>query len=264
MSARVDEAVAELYAGDPDRFTERRRSLAAAAREQGDAAAAKQITALRKPTRSAWTLNALVRTDSGLVDQLVELGDRLREAERHLDGAAIRGLSQRRRELVDDIARTAFTVTEQQTPTAALREEVYATLLAAIADSEVADELASGRLVRAERWSGFGSGAAGAGASRADLRVVPAPAPPPPARREPTAAQRVRRERVAAAEKEVAAARRQLVKAETEAAKHHDRVQALEEQLAEARHRLTDAGHRVREAKAEVRRAEQRLGRARR
>jgi hypothetical protein len=265
----VEQAADQLYAADPDEFVDRRRTLAAAARQDGDAAAAKAIAALRKPTRSAWTLNALARADAGLIQRAADLGTRLRDAERRLDGKALRELSRERLELVDAMARAAFAATGQQAPSPALREEVNATLTAAFADPDVADQLASGRLLRAAQWAGFGLDA-GAGP---ELTVVP-PAPPerpatpvgaPPAKakpREPTAAERAHRERVAAAEKEVATARRQVVKAETEAAKHRDRVDALEQQLAEARHRLTDAGHRVREAKADLRRAEQRLDRA--
>lgn len=275
----VDEAADELYAADPDEFVERRRALSAAARQQGDAGAAKAITALRKPTRSAWTLNMLARTDAGLIEQAVQLGTRLREAERRLDGAALRKLSRERRDLVGAMARAAFAATGQQAPSAALREEVTDTLTAAFADQDVAEQLAKGRLLHAAQWAGFGLDAG----ARPDLTVVPpgeatrpteaarpteatrpakATLPAKAAPREPSAAQRARRERIAAAEKEVAAARRQLVKAETDAAKHRDRVDTLEQQLSEARHRLTEAGHRVREAKADVRRAEQRLDRA--
>jgi hypothetical protein len=268
----VEQAADELYAADPDEFVGRRRTLAAAARQQGDADAAKAIAALRKPTRSAWTLNALARTDAGLIERAAELSTRLRAAERRLDGPALRELSRERRELVDAMARAAFTATGQREPSAALREEVNATVTAAFADPEVADQLASGRLLRAAQWAGFGLDA-GAGPG---LAVVPPAAPARPAEptrppqpgapakakaREPTAAERARREQVADAEKEVVAARRQLVKAETESAKHRDRVDALERQLAEARHHLTEAGPRVRDAKAELRRAEQRLGR---
>jgi hypothetical protein len=262
----VDDAAAELYGGDPEAFMDRRRELAASARARGDASAAKEIAALRKPTRSAWTLNALVRAESDAIDRLTELGAQLREAERRLDGGAMRDLSRRRRGLVDDLARKAFAATEQNAPSGALREEVNATLLAAIADPDVAEQLASGRLVRSAQWDGFGSngGEGGGGVARPALTVVRTPKSEPAKQREPTAAQRAQRERIAAAEKEVAAARRQLVKAETEAAKHQDRLDALEEQLAEVRHRLTQAGHQVREAKAEVRRAEQRLERANR
>lgn len=259
----VDDATNELYAGDPDAFMDRRKALAAAAREQGDAAAAKEIAALRKPTRSAWTLNALVRAESDAIDRLTELGARLREAERRLDGGAMRDLSRQRRDLVDDLTRKAFAATAQRGPSSALREEVNATLLAAIADPDVAEQLASGRLVRSAQWDGFGSNGGEISAARPALTVV-RPPKEPAKDREPTAAQRAQRERIAAAEKEVAAARRQLVKAETETAKHQERLDALEEQLAEVRHRLTQAGHQVREAKAEVRRAEQRLERANR
>jgi hypothetical protein len=269
----LEQAADELYAADPDEFVDRRRALAAAVRQQGDAEVAKAIAALRKPTRSAWTLNALARADAGLIERAAELGTRLRDAERRLDGAALRELSRERRELVDAMARAAFAATGQQAPSAALREDVNATLTAAFADPEVAEQLASGRLLRAAQWAGFGLDAG----ARADLSVVPPaaparpvkasgpPQPGPPAKakpREPTAAERAHRERVAAAEKEVVTARRQLVKAETEAAKHRDRVAALEQQLSDARHRLTVAGHRVRDAKADLRRATQRLQRA--
>jgi len=277
----VEQAAAELYAGDPDAFMDRRRALAAAARDQGDAAAAKAIAALRKPTRGASTLNALARAEPGLVDKLVELGAHLRDAERRLDGPAMRDLSRRRRELVDDMTRRAFAATGQSAAPGAIREEVNATLLAAVADPDVAERLAAGQLVRAAQWDGFGAGTGfdggfgtgaepggNGGTGRPGLSLVPSPPSPPSSSvssaktREPTGAQRAQRERVAAAEREVTAARRLVVKAETEAAKHQERLRSLEEQVAAVRHRLTEAGHDVREAKAELRRAEQRLERA--
>jgi hypothetical protein len=242
----VDEAAAELYAADPDAFMDRRRELTAAARKQGDAAAAKEIAALRKPTRSAWTLNALARAEPGMIDNL-----------------AMRSLSQQRRELVDEATRRAFATTSQDAPSAAMREEVNATLLAAVANPDVADQLAAGRLTRAAQWDGFGFGAGPVTApARPGLTVVPPPKPAPPKPREPTAAQRLQRERVATAEKEVAAARRQLVKAEAAAAKQQQRLQSLEDQLSAVRRELTEAGHQVREAKSELRRVEQKLERA--
>jgi chromosome segregation ATPase len=257
----VEDAAAELYGGDLDAFTDRRRDLAAAARQQGDAAAAKEIAALRKPTRSAWTLNSLVHAAAEQLAQLDDLAAELRAAEQQLDGNAMRQLSKRRRELVDDLARRAFRATGQSAPSAAIRDEVNATLQAAIADPDVAEELNAGRLVRAAQWDGFGSGSAPT--TRPNLRAVPSPKAEP-ASREPTATERAQRERVAAVEKEVTAARRTVVKAETEAAKLQQRLDDLEEELAAARHRLTAAGHQVREAKAELRRAEQKLDRAQR
>jgi hypothetical protein len=166
----VQEAVDELYAADPDEFVARRGALAKQAREAGDAPAAKRISALRKPTRSAWVVNQLVRCEPGSTAQLTKLGEELRLAQEALDGAAIRELSQRRRDLVDGLTRQAFAVTAQQSPPAALRDEVVATLGAALVDPEVARQLAAGTLDRAVQSSGFGS------AESPTLTAVPRPA----------------------------------------------------------------------------------------
>ena len=149
------EAAAELYAGDPAAFTERRGALAAQARAAGQAVAAKQITALRKPTYSAWLVNQLVRADPEVASQLSELGGELRSAGAALDGARIRELSQQRRRLVNDLVRQALQVPGAGPPSAAVREELTATFGAALADPQVADQLAAGTLVRAVHRADF-------------------------------------------------------------------------------------------------------------
>ncbi|MGC1288177.1 MAG: hypothetical protein WA895_35105, partial [Streptosporangiaceae bacterium] len=152
----LGEAVAELYSSDPDEFVERRGALVARGREAGQAPAAKQIAALRKPTRSAWVVNRLVRADPGVTTELAELGEELRAAQDSLDGAAIRELSQQRRELIESLVRRAFTVVGVSAPPAAIRDEVTATLGAALVDPQFADTLAAGALVRAVQAEGFG------------------------------------------------------------------------------------------------------------
>jgi hypothetical protein len=149
-------AVTELYSADPDEFVGRRGDLAARARAAGETAAAKQIAALRKPTQSAWAVNQLARSAPGDVAELARLGGQLRDAQRSTDGEAIRELSQRRRQLVDGLVRQALTASGQRSPSAALRDEVAATLSAAVADPQVADKLAAGTLERAVRREGFG------------------------------------------------------------------------------------------------------------
>jgi hypothetical protein len=153
-------AVAELYSSDPDEFIRRRGILAAHARKAGVPTAAKQISGLRKPTRSAWTVNKLVRAVPGVTAQLAELGEQLRAAQTSLDGAAIRDLSLQRRQLIDALTRKAFKVSGQHSPPAALREEVAATLGAALADPRVAERLQAGALERAARSDGFGTAGA--------------------------------------------------------------------------------------------------------
>ena len=152
----VRAATGELYSADPDHFIDRRGALAAEARAAGDAAAAKQIGALRKPTRSAWVLNQLVRAEPDATSQLDLLGDELRAAQLALDGAGIRELSVRRRQLIGALARQAFAACGLQSPPAALRDEVTATLGAAMADPEVAEQLRAGTLHRPARRDGFG------------------------------------------------------------------------------------------------------------
>ena len=150
MGDLLAEAEAELYAADPDGFTARRTELAERARDAGEPAVAKKITALRKPTRSAWVVNRLVRSDPEVRSRLDSLAADLRDAS---GGGRLRELTAARAKLVDELTRTALE--GLPAPPAALREEVTATFDAAIADPEVAASL--GTLVRAARYAGFGS-----------------------------------------------------------------------------------------------------------
>ena len=152
------EATDELYGSDPEGFTERRAALAAQARAAGDRPAAKQIAGLRKPTRPAWIINQLVRGDHGVAARLTGLGDDLRAAATALDGAKIRELSQARRRLIDSLIRQALQQAGEQSPAAALREDLTATFGAALADPEVARELAAGTLLRAVHRADFSAG----------------------------------------------------------------------------------------------------------
>lgn len=190
----VREAVAELYGAAPHEFISRRGELAAQARAAGDAPAARQIAALRKPTQSAWVLNQLARADPDGITELTALGSDLRAAQRSLDGAAIRDLSARRRALVARLTRQALAAAGQQAPPAALRDEVTMTLAAALADPAVAAGLEAGALSRAARGDGFSSAAPSLTVVPPDGNGAPQePAPDiaqPPGARDATAVKR--------------------------------------------------------------------------
>lgn len=171
-------AVDELYGAPLTEFIARRKALAAAAKKDGDRVAATAIGALRKPSLSADTVNRLVRGAPAEVDELLQLGTDLRSAEQALDAAELRRLGDRRRRLVNDLADLAFELTGQESPSAAVREEVTATLNAALADEEVAHRLSSGALVTQARWDGFGS---------TQLPELAASMPDLPVRRKPEA-----------------------------------------------------------------------------
>jgi hypothetical protein len=154
-SDRVAEAIAELYAADPAEFTERRKSLAAAARDAGDRDAAKRITALRKPTRAAWAVNTLARADPGAAQRLAALAAELRDATASKDGRRLRELSGQRGPLIDELTGQALAAAGITDPSAGLRAEVAETLTSALADTGTARQFAAGTLTRAAQWAGF-------------------------------------------------------------------------------------------------------------
>jgi hypothetical protein len=296
----LGEAVGELYGADPEEFTRRRAELAAAARSAGQAAVARQIAGLRKPTRSAWMINRLVRSDPDAAAGLATLGEELRAAERSGDGARMRESSQARRELIATLVPQALAASGDHNPPAALREEITATFSAALADPEVAEQIQHATLLRPARRVGFGT------VQPPELALVPPPPAAPratrPARKPAAAPGREGRRaeaperRRAAAETErerrraEAAAERERRRAEAEAQRERrraragaertladadraaraarqaeqqqqDALQRLEQQLAEARSTLRDASAQARRAEVARRRAQQALDR---
>jgi len=247
VSDLLADATAELYAADPDGFTARRAELAEHARDAGEPAVAKKITALRKPTRSAWVVNRLVRSDPEVRSRLEALAADLREA---AGGSRLRELTAARAKLVDELTRTALD--GLPAPPAALREEVTATLDAAIADPGVAASL--GTLVRAARYAGFG-GFAAAPPAEAPPKKTKAPAEPA-AEREAR-----RREKIKEAERALADVGRDLDSALLAERDLEDSVRRLEAELADARQRLAEARRRSYRAESRQQRAAGQLSR---
>jgi hypothetical protein len=266
MTDLLADAVAELYAADPDGFTERRQELIASAREAGEPAAAKQIAALRKPTRSAWVVNRLVREDPEVRARLDAMSIDLRAAAGSADGAKIRELTTARSRLVDDLTRQALQVSDLPAPPAALREEVTATLDAAIADPEVAANL--GTLVRAAHWAGFGLDPMTPFPADAPSPSAPQP-PEPPTPPTPTPAEaaaerdRRRQEKIQLAERALAEADRAAESANLAEQDLENTVRRLEAELADARQRLAEARRQSYRAESRQRRANADLGRLR-
>jgi len=285
---RVAAAVDELYGADPGAFTGRRGELAAAARDAGDRAAAKAITALRRPTRAAWVVNQLARADPSAPEKLTELAVALRAAQQARHGPRLRELSAARGSLVDALTAQALAVAGVNDPPPSLRLEVAQTLTAVIADPEVAADFAKGTLTHAVQWSGFGlppadaepgeeetgealgasvdwSGGAPAGgvtarAGKAGTRDRPSRGPAAPAAPAPDAERAARRrEQYEEAERLVAAS----AAAAAEAVAAEDRLEAevrdLEQRLTQTRSDLAAARMRARHAEAAERRTRQAL-----
>jgi hypothetical protein len=255
----VADAIAELYAAHPDTFIARRKELAAAARTGGDTAAARAIGELRRPTRSAWVVNAFVRSDPDALQPLLELGAELREAHRRLDGNRLRELSAKRRRVIDEAVYRATQVCGPQSES--VRAEMVATLEAAVSDPASAAEVSEAALVRPLEWSGFGDPGPA-------LSVVPsAPKPSRPLRpvsavaTDAEAEEEALRRRRAIAQSEAAAADDQVGEADTRIEAAAGRVQALERDLAAARAELKAANAERRAAVLRQQAAQRRLHR---
>jgi hypothetical protein len=154
----LDEAADQLYAVAPDEFMARRTALAAEAKESGDRTLAKQITGLRRPTRSAWLVNLVARAEPDRVAELRELGTALQQAQQEMDGDELRRLSKQRRTTIDSLARRAAALGAEQgyeAPAAAV-QEVSQTLQAALGDPAVAEVVQAGRLHQTVSYGGFG------------------------------------------------------------------------------------------------------------
>ncbi|WBC13954.1 hypothetical protein O7600_22970 [Micromonospora sp. WMMA1998] len=154
------DVVRRLYATPPDRFVAARDAAVAEARQAGDPRTAREIGRLRRPTVAAWLVNLLAIRRPELVADLTQLAEALRAAQRDLRGGTLRELSAQRRAvvgaLVAEVRRLA--AAEPAAPPAGKLPlgEVEATLNAALSDTEVAEQVRAGRLLRASHYAGFG------------------------------------------------------------------------------------------------------------
>ena len=157
-TGRVVQAAAQVYAVPLADFVAHRTALAQKARAEGDRDAARQIGALRKPSVSAWALNQVARNPDGALEQLRDLGARLRHAQSSLDAAALAALRGDRDEILAAVVRAARELAEHhgQPLTAPVEAEVRDTAIAALADGSAEEVLRSGAMTRALSYSGFG------------------------------------------------------------------------------------------------------------
>lgn len=148
----------ELYGVPPEDFVALRKQRAAEARAAGDRELAKQVTALRRPTRSAWVVNLLADQAAEELTGLLDLGAALAEAQQRLSGADLRRLSGQRHAAIAALVKRGAQLAEVRghTPTEATLREVSDTLQAALSDPSIADQVRAGHLAQAQEYSGFG------------------------------------------------------------------------------------------------------------
>ncbi|XVV12048.1 hypothetical protein ACQP2X_45745 [Actinoplanes sp. CA-131856] len=157
MPSATDELIQRLYEAPPEGFVAARTAAIEDARKAGDRATAKRLAALKKPTVAAWVVNLLALRRPELVEELADLAAALREAQRGLDGDALRELTAQRRQVVSALVSAAGKLARAEEPGLKLPlGEVEATLTAAMAEPEIAAQVRTGRLIRAASYAGFG------------------------------------------------------------------------------------------------------------
>ena len=253
-----EDLIRGLYEAPPEGFVAARAAAIAEARKAGDKEAAKRYAALRKPTVAAWLVNLLALRRPELIDHLVELATALREAQRSLQGDQLRELSNQRRQVVAALVQAARKLAVEEDPGLTAGKlplgEVEATLTAALAEPDVAEQVRTGRLVRATTYAGFGE------VPRPRLRLVTSEdtedeteeddeddAEPAVEERISAAAERRRREH----EERKRELRRELKSAQAAESR-------ADEQLERAEDAERDAGHTVEDIDAELAELERR------
>jgi hypothetical protein len=277
VSDAIDDVIRRMYEAPPDGFVAARTAAVAEAREAGDKDAAKRLGALRKPTVAAWVVNLLALRRPELIDELVELATALRSAQRGLKGGELRELTAQRRKIVTALVNAAGKLAVEEDPQMSGAKlplsEVEATLTAALAEPEIAEQVRTGRLIRAATYAGFGE------VPRPRLRLITAddddadisPAPATKDRASDERRSRERAERRRELQRELSAAQAAETKAETdlERAEAAERdagtlVEELDAELAEVERRRAEAVADVSRQKLARRTAERDVAAARR
>jgi hypothetical protein len=245
----------ELYGVTPAEFTKLRDGKAKAARDDGDSDLAEAIKQLRKPTSSAWLANILARERESEIQELLELGEAMREAQQNLQGEALRTLSQQRSQVIAAMVRDARGLAEDQGQKTgnSVADELYATLEAALADEGVGAAVEAGRLTTAIRYTGIGEvdlSAAVAGASpRKPVKKTKGKNGPDPAKlRQAETAVREAREALDAAKQRANADRRRAAEVRERADGLTRQIEQLEEHRRRLRKESDDASKVLRRA----------------
>lgn len=248
-----------LYAVEPTEFMAERKRLAGEAKAGGDTAAYAEIGKLRKPSLAGWAVNLVAREAPKDLAGLLAVGGKLRQAQSQLDMVALQALRPDRDAAVDGFVAAAVRVLAERDRElkGGAQQEVRDTAIAAIADAAAAEVAASGLLVKALSYSGFGevdlSDAVARTSSGVVLTVVrggahekgPDGGPKPTGDAEPAGPGAAALERAALARveaEEQAAARAGRIAAAQDAAA------AAEQELADAEAALTDARRRLKAA----------------
>jgi DNA repair exonuclease SbcCD ATPase subunit len=235
----LDDIARELRTTDPAEFIAARDRAA----READEDVAREIKKLRKPTLAAWAVNLLAARQPDELEGLLELGERLRAAQRELRGDDLRELAVERTRLLRAVTARAVALAAEAGHELGdtARDQVERTLTAALSDPEAAASVRSAHLAKPLEYSGFGLDELAAASIRRS---------PEPKRKPGTGAEVIRlRNKLREREERAAEAETELQRAEEEHRAAERVEQRLREELAEAAERLSVTGEELRVAR---------------
>ena len=249
MVATLTDVARELYGLQPPDFTAARNTRARELKS-ADAALARQIAALKKPSPAAWVVNLLVRENADELTALLDLGEQMRTAQEQLDRDALRRLGGERRAAVAGLTRAGADLAGGlgHPPTAGVLGEVEQTLQAATSDPAAAAAVASGLLVRPLRAEGYEPVDLDGAVAVPDPESWPAPrgasrtaAPPDPVQLADVRRRKEARREAERLERDADAAQAEIDAVDRRAHRLELRRASLEAEIAELREQLDTA-----------------------
>lgn len=215
---------------------------------------APRLKALRKPSTAAWVVDLLVRHETEQVEQVLQVGSALREAQASMSAEELRALTKQRRQLTAAVTTTARGLARRHglKVTQAVADQVEATLTAAMVDADCGQAVRSGLLVTALASTGVDAVDVAAAVALPDalgFEAAPAPAELPAERPvlsvvpDPDADAKARRaaeEALAEAEGEVEDADAAWEEAQAEVEQLEARALELQAEIDELKRRLAD------------------------
>jgi hypothetical protein len=250
--------LAELFRVPPEQFTAARNRLVAELRRAGKAPAAAAIARLPRPTLVVWAINQAAQQDRAAVDRLLAAADELKNAQLGRARTAVPVAAKAYHDAVAALVERSLghAAGAGHATTAAARNRLTGTLMAAATDPALRQPLREGRLSREHATAGFDVFRDAPPA----LRVVkPSAAPRPEIRQAPgDAAPEEDREEVrrqAQARVRLATARADLAQAESRAEELAKTEAELRKVAGEARQRAAAARRAASQGREEVARA---------
>ena len=131
----------ELYTLPPSAFTDARDTHIASAKQAGDRATSAELSAMKRPSVSAWLVNLVALRRPASINRLLEIGEEIRAAQGSVPAAQLRDLSAQRRAALDDalvLAQSLAAESGGAAPSRAHLQEAESTLAAAMADDSSA------------------------------------------------------------------------------------------------------------------------------